>query len=247
VFRFATIRKYRHTLLATEIEPLPLATLRYVADIETLDQPVSHLKDVGHRSVGQEIAFRVTHHLMNFDSDFSLAVGRDLDGLDMRIDDRPLTFPIAADLITSVNVAAFHSVCPNVTGTFLIVAGVCFLLVQKLRMAATYLGAWIVLLVVVIYGPVLIGALADPSTGVQVEGLNYLADTLLFGGAILSLAGPTRSNRQWSGIVCGRRAVSTQTWKPSLVTKPASAFPVQLTERSPCDQRPMIELRHSNQ
>ena len=75
------------------------------------------------------------------------------------------------------------------TGAFLMAAGVCFLLARKTRMAATYLGAWIVLLVVVIYGPVLIGALADPSTGVQVEGINYFADTLLFGGAILSLAG----------------------------------------------------------
>jgi uncharacterized membrane protein len=79
-----------------------------------------------------------------------------------------------------------------VTGAFLIVAGVCFLLAWKTRMAATYVGAWIVLLVVVIYGPVLIGALADPSTGVQVEGLNYFADTLLFGGAILSLTGANR-------------------------------------------------------
>src|ERR1700683_5217980 len=74
------------------------------------------------------------------------------------------------------------------TGAFLIVAGVCFLLPGKTRMAATYLGAWIVLVVAVIYGPVLIGALADPSTAVKVEGLNYFADTLLFGGAILSLA-----------------------------------------------------------
>jgi hypothetical protein len=74
------------------------------------------------------------------------------------------------------------------TGAFLIVAGVCFLLARKTHMAATYLGAWIVLLVVVIYGPVLIGALADPSTAVKVEGLNYFADTLLFGGVILSLA-----------------------------------------------------------
>jgi uncharacterized membrane protein len=77
------------------------------------------------------------------------------------------------------------------TGAFLIVAGVCFLLARKTRMPATYLGAWIVLLVVVIYGPVLIGALADPSTGVKVEGLNYFADTLLFGGVILSLARAT--------------------------------------------------------
>jgi hypothetical protein len=38
------------------------------------------------------------------------------------------------------------------------------------------------------YGPVLIGALADPGAAVQVEGINYFADTLLFGGAILSLA-----------------------------------------------------------
>jgi len=74
------------------------------------------------------------------------------------------------------------------TGTFLIVAGVCFLLARKTRMAATYLGRLDCALVMVIYGPVLIGALADPSTAVKVEGLNYFADTLLFGGAILSLA-----------------------------------------------------------
>jgi len=75
------------------------------------------------------------------------------------------------------------------TGAFLLVAGVCFVLARKTRMAAAYLGAWIVLLVVVIYGPVLIGALADSSVNVQVEGVNYFADTLLFGGTILSLAG----------------------------------------------------------
>jgi len=74
------------------------------------------------------------------------------------------------------------------TGTFLIAGGVCFLLSWKTRMAATYLGTWIVLLVVAIYGPVLIGSLADPSTGAKIEGLNYFADTLLFGGVILSLA-----------------------------------------------------------
>jgi hypothetical protein len=35
---------------------------------------------------------------------------------------------------------------------------------------------------------VLIGALGSPSAGVKIEGINYFADTLLFGGAILSLA-----------------------------------------------------------
>jgi uncharacterized membrane protein len=74
------------------------------------------------------------------------------------------------------------------TGALLVVAGICVLLARKTRMAATCLGAWIVFLVVGIYGPVLIGALADPRADVQVEGLNYFADTLLFGGVILSLA-----------------------------------------------------------
>jgi len=84
-----------------------------------------------------------------------------------------------------------RAVIDYLTGAFLIVAGVCFLLARKTRLAATYLGAWIVLMVVVIYGPVLVGALADPSTAVKVEGLNYFADTLLFGGVILSLASVT--------------------------------------------------------
>ncbi len=93
--------------------------------------------------------------------------------------------PLAKQMPPWIPVRAFID---YVTGAFLTVAGICFLLARKTRMAATYLGAWIVLLVVAIYGPVLIGALADPSTGVQAEAVNYFADTLLFGGAILSLA-----------------------------------------------------------
>ena len=74
------------------------------------------------------------------------------------------------------------------TGAILVVAGVCILLARKTRMAATYLGTWIVLLVVFVYGPILIAALADPNVGVQVEGINYFFDTLLFGGVALALA-----------------------------------------------------------
>jgi uncharacterized membrane protein len=77
------------------------------------------------------------------------------------------------------------------TGAILLVAGVGILLGKKTRMAATYLGTWIVLLVLFIYGPILIVSLADPSTAVKVEGINYFADTLLFGGAILALASAT--------------------------------------------------------
>jgi len=74
------------------------------------------------------------------------------------------------------------------TGAILLVAGVSILLNKKTRMAATYLGTWLVLLVLFIYGPILIASLSDPSTAVKIEGINYFADTLLFAGAILALA-----------------------------------------------------------
>jgi uncharacterized membrane protein len=77
------------------------------------------------------------------------------------------------------------------TGAILLVAGTSILLGKKTRIAATFLGSWIVLLVLFIYGPILIAALADPNTDVKVEGINYFFDTLLFAGAILALARAT--------------------------------------------------------
>jgi uncharacterized membrane protein len=74
------------------------------------------------------------------------------------------------------------------TGAILLICGACILLAKKTRMAATYLGAWIVLLVIFIYGPILATSLLDPTTDVQVEGLNYFFDTLLFAGTILAVA-----------------------------------------------------------
>jgi hypothetical protein len=73
----------------------------------------------------------------------------------------------------------------------LLVAGGSVLLPRKTRTVAACVGGWILLLVLVIYGPVLIGALSDPGIGVQVEGINYFADTLLFAGVILALASAT--------------------------------------------------------
>jgi uncharacterized membrane protein len=84
-----------------------------------------------------------------------------------------------------------HLLISYLTGAILVIAGTSILLNKKTRMAATYLGAWIVLLVVFVYGPILIAALADSSTAVKVEGINYFADTLLFAGAILALASAT--------------------------------------------------------
>jgi hypothetical protein len=84
-----------------------------------------------------------------------------------------------------------HLLIGWLTGAILFVAGVCILLNKKTRMAATYLGTWIVLVVVFVYGPILIASLADPGTGVQIEGINYFFDTMLFAGAILVLASAT--------------------------------------------------------
>ena len=93
--------------------------------------------------------------------------------------------PLAKQMPTWIPARA---VIDYLTGAFLIVGGVCFLLGRKTRVAATFLGIWILLLVVCYYGPMLIAGLANPSTGTKLEGLNYFADTLLFAATILSLA-----------------------------------------------------------
>jgi hypothetical protein len=74
-----------------------------------------------------------------------------------------------------------------VTGVALVAGAGSVLLRRKMRTVLTCAGGWILLLVLVIYGPVMIGALADPSVATQVEGINYFADTLLFAGAVLTL------------------------------------------------------------
>jgi uncharacterized membrane protein len=81
-----------------------------------------------------------------------------------------------------------HLLISYLTGAILVVAGAFILLNKKTRMAATYLGTWIVLLVLFIYGPILIAQIPDPSIAVKIEGINYFADALLFAGAILALA-----------------------------------------------------------
>ena len=55
---------------------------------------------------------------------------------------------------------------------------------KQARLAATWLGLITLLLVLFIYLPIVIGIPADIA-----NGLNYLADTLLLGGAALALAG----------------------------------------------------------
>jgi uncharacterized membrane protein len=74
------------------------------------------------------------------------------------------------------------------TGAFLLGAGILMLRAKQARRAATYLGTWIVLMVLLIYVPVLIASQLDPSPAAKLEGANYFFDTLLFGGAVLAVA-----------------------------------------------------------
>jgi uncharacterized membrane protein len=69
------------------------------------------------------------------------------------------------------------------TGVILIAAGANLILGRWAKAWATWLGTWAVAMVVLVYGPWLV---ATP--GIE-KGLNFFADTLLFGGAVLSLAG----------------------------------------------------------
>lgn len=80
------------------------------------------------------------------------------------------------------------------TGAILVVAGACILLGKKVRMAATYLGAWIALTVWTVYLAILIASFWDPSTDVKVEAVNYFTDTMLYAGVILALAKPSASS-----------------------------------------------------
>jgi uncharacterized membrane protein YphA (DoxX/SURF4 family) len=85
------------------------------------------------------------------------------------------------------------------TGAVLVGTGACILIGKKMRSAATCLGVMILFLVLFLYLPI---AIAIPSTaegGEKIEGLNYFFDTLLFGGAVLALAGACAGSPQLPG------------------------------------------------
>jgi uncharacterized membrane protein len=72
-----------------------------------------------------------------------------------------------------------------VGGAVLLVAGIGLLLNKKSRMAATSIGAWMTAVTLFLYLPILVLARGGPEMN---EGLNYVADTLLYAGAALALA-----------------------------------------------------------
>ncbi len=65
-----------------------------------------------------------------------------------------------------------------------LVAGVPLLIGKRTRAAAAWIGLTVLLVVVVVYGPIAVVERASLD-----NGLNYILDTLMFGGAVLMLAG----------------------------------------------------------
>src|SRR6202035_4033402 len=76
-----------------------------------------------------------------------------------------------------------HLFWAYLAGAVLIVCGACIVVNKNERLAATYLGIMILLLVLFIYLPILVADRSSIATG-----LNYFVDTLVFSGAALVLA-----------------------------------------------------------
>jgi len=76
-----------------------------------------------------------------------------------------------------------HLFWAYLAGAVLVASGPCILVNMKARLAATYLGIMILLLVLFVYLPILV---ANPSS--IGDGLNYFVDTLAFSGTALVLA-----------------------------------------------------------
>ncbi len=77
-----------------------------------------------------------------------------------------------------------HAIWTYLAAVVYAVAGTLLLVGKKTRAAAAWLGLTVLFVVLVVYVP--IGIVDRASLG---KGLNYLADTLMYGGAVLSLAG----------------------------------------------------------
>lgn len=71
------------------------------------------------------------------------------------------------------------------TGIVYVPAGVCLIIATKARLAARWIGVWVLFITVVVYGPILV------QNG-DIGGLNPITDTLMYSGAILCLAGSLR-------------------------------------------------------
>ncbi len=75
-----------------------------------------------------------------------------------------------------------HAVWTYLTAALYVVPGILLLLGKKTRLAAAWIGLTVLFTVLVVYVPIAIAERAS------LEGINYIADTLMYCGAILLLA-----------------------------------------------------------
>ena len=93
---------------------------------------------------------------------------------------------VPLDLLTPTYVVG-HAVWTYVAGVVYAVTGMLLLANRHARAAATWLGATVLFVVVVVYLPFLIEDHAS------LQAFNFFADTLMFGGAVLLTAAPPRA------------------------------------------------------
>jgi uncharacterized membrane protein len=87
----------------------------------------------------------------------------------------------------------FASMWAYLAGAILLAAGICLALNKKSRTVATGIGALMTVAVLFLYLPILFLAQGGPAIN---EGLNYVADTLLYAGAALALASALPRNAE---------------------------------------------------
>lgn len=85
----------------------------------------------------------------------------------------------------------------DLTGAILLVAGIALLLNKRSRFAATLAGLVMVVITVFLYTPIW---LMDRGPAQVIEGINYVFDTLLYGGTVLLLAAALSKPGQRSPI-----------------------------------------------
>ena len=98
---------------------------------------------------------------------------------------RPEFLPGVPDSRLTPNWIPLHALWGYPVGAFLVVAGVALLLNERSRTAAASIGALMTLLTVCLYVPIL-AVTRDPSQ--MTEAINFVFDTLLFGGTALLVA-----------------------------------------------------------
>jgi uncharacterized membrane protein len=82
-----------------------------------------------------------------------------------------------------------HLLWSYLTGIVFVVIGMSLLINKEVRLAATWLGLTLLLLVFIVYVPIVVANPWDIG-----NGLNYLADALLLSGSALAFAGARRAN-----------------------------------------------------